>query len=378
MAGLGEGMILFPLLFGQGRVDLSLVEVGGVGPRGEYRQFAQRQRHLDRAAKLRCALHLRCPAHVGRAVEQTQRRARVGVRHDHRRVDAFAAGQFDTLAGHDARHEDAGRNRHTQIAGDIGQDEGDGAHTAAHVAPHAVVAEHASRRVVEVDRRRAGVMRAGVGADDALTQERGLQLLVLEVFLDVLDHGPLQHQVERFGVALEAIFDHLARRVAVEPDVVVGGRAQGGAGAAHGVAHGLPALDIARRETVNLRLAAFVVVPQLDAAAVVEGDEHARCRRRPVEAVVGHAQLVDDGGMEQAAQIGARRDAIAGPRLLDGAGAAQPLARFEHEHLLAGARQVSGAGQPVVAAAHDDGIPAFAGQFLHGRRQPDLAECAAC
>ena len=49
-----------------------------------------------------------------------------------------------------------------------------------------------------------------------------------------------------------------------------------------------------------------------------------------------------------------------------------------HEHTLAGARQVSRAGEAVVAGADDDCVPGFGGQFADGDGKPDFAEHGGC
>ena len=52
-------------------------------------------------------------------------------------------------------------------------------------------------------------------------------------------------------------------------------------------------------------------------------------------------------------------------------------AALDNQHALAGARQISRAGQAVVAGADDDGIPGFGRQFANGNRQPDFAKHSA-
>ena len=80
--------------------------------------------------------------------------------------------------------------------------------------------------------------------------------------------------------------------------------------------------------------------------------------------------------VEQPDDVGARADHVplVAERLLERARAAEPVARLEDEHLLAGAGEVGGAGEPVVAAADDDHVPAARGQLADRRGQPDPAE----
>ena len=76
-----------------------------------------------------------------------------------------------------------------------------------------------------------------------------------------------------------------------------------------------------------------------------------------VKAAPQEAELFDDQRMQQAGEIGAGRHPDAGKGLFDGACAADALAALEHQHALAGAGEIGGAGEAVVAGADDDGVP---------------------
>ena len=95
-----------------------------------------------------------------------------------------------------------------------------------------------------------------------------------------------------------------------------------------------------------------------------------------VEPALLEAELSDHDVVEQADDVGAGADDVVGvgERALERARAAEPLAALEHEHGLAGPREVGGAGQAVVAAADDDRVPVAGGELLHGRGQADLAQ----
>ncbi len=77
--------------------------------------------------------------------------------------------------------------------------------------------------------------------------------------------------------------------------------------------------------------------------------------------------------MQQAREVGAGRHPDAGKGLFNGAGAADAKPRFEDENTLAGAREIGGAGEAVVAGADDDGVPRFGGEFADGRGQAEFA-----
>ena len=75
-------------------------------------------------------------------------------------------------------------------------------------------------------------------------------------------------------------------------------------------------------------------------------------------------ELVDDDGMQQPDQIGARAHHVAriGERLFERARAAEPVTAFEHEHRETGAAEVRGRGEAVVPTAHDHHVPGPAGE----------------
>ena len=101
------------------------------------------------------------------------------------------------------------------------------------------------------------------------------------------------------------------------------------------------------------------------------GSATSKCRPRSRE-----PQLADDQLVEQADDVGARADDVArvAERPLERAGAAEPLAALEHEDRLAGAGEVRGAREAVVAAADDHGVPVAGGELGDGRGQADLAQ----
>src|ERR1700726_1282744 len=114
----------------------------------------------------------------------------------------------------------------------------------------------------------AGIKRARVGTDNALPQVGHLQTLVVQILLDELRHRPLEKQFACFVITAQANFDLLACGSFADPEIALTRRPQRVAQSPQHFAHGLPALDILRREGANLSLALLVVVPQLDAGAV--------------------------------------------------------------------------------------------------------------
>ena len=82
--------------------------------------------------------------------------------------------------------------------------------------------------------------------------------------------------------------------------------------------------------------------------------------------------------MQQAGKVSAGRHADAGEGLFDGTSAADAGTAFEHQHTLAGARQVGRAGEAVMTSANDDGIPGTGGKLRNGRGKANLAQDRGC
>jgi hypothetical protein len=73
---------------------------------------------------------------------------------------------------------------------------------------------------MEVDRRGAGCIGTGVGADDSLAQQRFLESFVLEIALHKLDHGPLEEEAHRVAIPAEPGLDLCPARRRADPKVV--------------------------------------------------------------------------------------------------------------------------------------------------------------
>ncbi len=75
--------------------------------------------------------------------------------------------------------------------------------------------------MVEMDRRRARIVRAGEGADDSLTQVGAVQALVAHKMFDVFDHRPLEEQLPGLGVAGDLALELGARWGLADPKIAV-------------------------------------------------------------------------------------------------------------------------------------------------------------
>ena len=67
-------------------------------------------------------------------------------------------------------------------------------------------------------------------------------------------------------------------------------------------------------------------------------------------------EVADDLGPQQAHHVGELGEAVAGKDFLGDGCPADDIAPLEHDHLLAGAREVRGGDQAVVAGADDDRV----------------------
>ena len=190
---------------------------------------------------------------------------------------------------------------------------------------------------------------------------------------EALEHrrvGVLEQRRDRDLVAAEAVLDQLARRRVGEPQVVraLGAQRVADAGVEPDVLAVAAAVGVA-----ELRHRAVLVDPLRERAAVVARDGHVGVlgpQRDQLVAVAVQRELLDHERVQQPGEVGAGRDREARPRLLERARAADLVAALEHEHAAPGAGEVGGGGQPVVARADDDGVPAPGGQ-IGGRHAPD-------
>ena len=116
-----------------------------------------------------------------------------------------------------------------------------------------------------------------------------------------------------------------------------------------------------------------LVDPLRERAAVLARDGDVGvlgAQRDQLVAVAVQRQLLDDQRVQQPGEVGAGRDRVARPGLLERARAADLVAALEHEHAAPGAGEVGGGGEAVVAGADDDRVPAPGGE-LGGRHAPD-------
>jgi hypothetical protein len=103
------------------------------------------------------------------------------------------------------------------------------------------------------------------------------------------------------------------------------------------------------------------VLHEQDRPAVGGERGERRVERDRVIAEATQLEVGDDLRLQHRDDVGRARDAMARPQLLGDAGAADHVAALEHADAHAGAREVGGGGQPVVAGADDDRVEPGAG-----------------
>jgi hypothetical protein len=139
-----------------------------------------------------------------------------------------------------------------------------------------------------------------------------------------------------------------------------------------------PAVDRAERLGVSLRERAQLghgaarVGPPGEVGVVGERHVQGGIAGHHAQPVGGERQLVDHLGSQHARDVGRRGGAAAGVDLLGDAAAAHDLAPLEHQRAQAGAGEVRGGGEAVVAGADDDRIPGVGGR-RHARESPRRA-----
>ena len=223
----------------------------------------------------------------------------------------------------------------------------------------------------------AGIARPGPGADHAAAEERVVKAAIVEVVLHHLRDRCLEDEVDHLAAAAEHRLDLGAGRRLALPGVALALAEQ----LADVVVELLVppvAVDVALRDSERLEvgLGPAVIDELAQRAAVGERDPEVRVGDPPAQPAALQVEVVDHLLIEQAEHVGAGADhePLVGERPLERAGAAEPLAALEDEHRAPGPGQVGGGGEPVVAAADDDGVPVARGDLGDRHRQPDLAE----
>ncbi len=239
------------------------------------------------------------------------------------------------------------------------------AHAAARIAPGADRAVHLAHIVVEEDIGRAGRHRAERGADDARERQIGLDDVRLEILVEEVGdrHGPetqrLGHfvraelaefprEIEQFGNVARAEAERVRRGAHQE-------RLDEAALARHVAGIALVGLRVALRIAGEFAAMAVMVAVGGEIIAVA-GEHRAALVGDDLQAVLRQFEIAHDLRAEEGADIGAVGIEEAGRQLAARRRAADPAVLFHDEDVEAGALEIAGRDQPVMAAADDQGI----------------------
>ncbi len=213
---------------------------------------------------------------------------------------------------------------------------------------------------------RAGRVRAGPDADDATGGIGALELVGLEVVVEQVAHRHRQQPEDGHEVAaaqaggatgLAQQLEDVARALGAGRR----GRAQHErleeqGGLLEQLVERRQRFGVLARDAGDLLVGDLLVVGQQDRTAVGGEGRELGVERNRVVAEPGQLEVGDDLRLEHRDDVRGARDALPGPQLLGHAGAAEDLARLEHAGAQAGALQVGGRGERVVAASYHDDV----------------------
>ena len=143
------------------------------------------------------------------------------------------------------------------------------AHAALDVSPRPGHALERAGSVHQMDRRRSGIARSGVGADEALTMQGRPQPFVAYIAFDHLGDRSFEQDLNGFGVTGEQLLELRASRCVTDPCVPVPS-AEGAPDPAEQRLVAAVALDVHRRQLGHGRGAAHRILPKGDGGPVGE------------------------------------------------------------------------------------------------------------
>ena len=250
----------------------------------------------------------------------------------------------------------------------------DGAHAAHRMAPHPALAVDLAELVVQQHVAGAGVIRAGVIADDGVEAVGGLDAFGFEPVIEQV-RGALREQRQqvapRFHVeTLEAEAEAQCRKRITPAAAGIGRRLQHHCAQHVGQAldhrrEGGQACGIARREARDFALRARDIGADAQVRTLAQRQEVGDRPRQYPQAVLGEPQVAQHLGLQQAHGVGSDRVAESGMKLRRHRRAAQDRPALEHQRLQAGACQIAGCDQAVMAATHDDHVIVEASRSAH-------------
>ena len=370
------GLVVAPLRELEGRhegEEGALARGRARARRGEAGLLAQDQVHLGAGAGHLDRGHrfAEVRGQVGRLDEAEERALGVGVREHERRIDLGAVLEGDApdapTAGANASHRRAGADLHAALAAGRGHGLGDRPHPAHHVAHeplHLVLA--AGEEMEEQAEGGARVVGSAVLAVDVVGEDQRLDLLRLVVPVEELaeaagqerhhlrdlaaaDAPEAPRRAEQLAQALDAARARIGRRLQEERLEIASQPLELGVDA-----H--PGLRVLRGDALDLRHHPLALGPPGHRGPVRKGHLQVGIAGHHAEAVGAEVDVADDLGPQHARDVGGGGGPTAGGDLLGHAAAAHDLAALDHQGAQAGAAEVDGRGQAVVARPHHDRV----------------------
>src|ERR1700731_2996384 len=139
---------------------------------------------------------------------------------------------------------------------------------------------------MEADAGSSCIERAGIGPNNSLPEVRSLQPFVTQVVFNEPGHRPVKKHVPRLLIFPEPPFNLFLGGSLTDPKIAITCRTQCITQSAKHVIHRAPTFHIPRSEVANLGLAQIVIVPELNAGAVVEWDKQPVYRGYPLKTAV--------------------------------------------------------------------------------------------
>ncbi len=352
------------------------------GQRGEIRQFAQRDVHPEGAG---------AAAPFGDAPQEIRRqRGRIDqIAIEQLRIevgDDCAAANRLALARHDPdaaavldqhlAHRGIGPDLDAGRPGGARHGLGDGAHAADGMTPDALLAVDLAEGVMQQHIGRAGLIRAGEIADDAVEAVDCFDRVAFEPAIEIIAgrHG---EEVEQFAPMLDVEpFQPACQRAALSssgkaasqpPPGRLGGAcsttSRSTSPAVQLLGIGIEPVGVATREFRDLvmRLAGA----DLEVAAILQRQEIRQPALDDAQPMGGQFEIGDDLGIEQRDRVGRDRIAEARMEFLGHRRPADDTARLEHGDTEPGLGQIGGTDQPVMTASDDDDVAHDGSSKLH-------------
>src|ERR1700692_3560335 len=141
---------------------------------------------------------------------------------------------------------------------------------------------------------RPRIERTGIGTDHSLPEISCLQPPIGQILFYKFSHGPVEEHPPCFFIVTKSFVNLFARRSLANPKITFACGSQRIARPANHVIHFAPALDILWSKGSNLIFTPLIVVPELNAGIIREGNEESVDRRAPLKTTRWQIQFRND------------------------------------------------------------------------------------